>query len=540
MSNRRRHRLMNLPDDLVPFYDDGPDWPTTDERQQAERAYRDAFLLSAREAAHWTSIDKDAIDRAWEERRHVRQQAEVLIPSAIYFDEPHLESDQIVYRREHLIDASRTRGRVHGFEFVRQCWEALLDGGVDEHAIARQIIRPWLESVAEWVATEITPDRFDTPRLPDEDLSQRQRRMLQQAMQVIAASDPKHPEAILNQLNQITREQLEWLWPGRIPLGKLTLLAGDPGLGKSFVTLDLAARVSRGESWPDLPLFKQRPGKAIIMNCEDDSADTIAPRLDKAGADGANVYLLEGVRTGDQRRMFSLEFDLPLLEQSLQQIGEARLIVIDPISAYCGKIDSHKNSDVRGMLAPLAELAARYRVAILCITHLSKSGGAKAVYRAMGSLAFAAAARAVWAISKDADEPERRLFLPAKLNLAKDPDGLAYRIVDGRVAWEELPVTMHADDAIAAELQHQTSNNHRGQERREAVAWLRSELASAPIPSTQIIADAKEQGFSERTLRRAFGELGGRSKKGSDGVWQWSLPNQLGQQDGQQDCQEAP
>jgi putative DNA primase/helicase len=158
----------------------------------------------------------------------------------------------------------------------------------------------------------------------------------------------------------------------------------------------------------------------------------------------------------------------------------------------------------------------------------------------MGSLAFAAAARAVWAISKDADDPERRLFLPAKLNLAKDPDGLAYRIVDGRVVWEELPVAMHADDAIAAELQKQTSNNHRGQERKEATAWLRSELASDSIPSTQIIADAKEQGFAERTLRRAFAELGGRSKKGSDGVWQWSLPNQLAQQDCQQDCQEPP
>lgn len=532
--------MTNLPDEFVRFYDDGPDWPNTDERQQAERAYRDAFLLSAREAAHWTSINKDAIDRAWEERRRVRQQAEVLFPSARLFDDPELDSDQVVYRRDHLIDASRTRGRVHGFEFVRQCWEALLDGGVDEYVIAPQIIRPWLESVAEWVATEITPDRFDTPRLPDEDLSQRQRRMLQQAMRVIAASDPKRPEAILNQLNEITREQLEWLWPGRIPLGKLTLLAGDPGLGKSFVTLDLAARVYRGEPWPDLPLFKQRPGKAIIMNCEDDSADTIAPRLDKAGADGANVYLLEGVRTGDQRRMFSLELDLPLLEQSLQRVSDARLIVIDPISAYCGKIDSHKNSDVRGMLAPLAELAARYRVAILTVTHLSKSGGAKAVYRAMGSLAFAAAARAVWAISKDADDPERRLFLPAKLNLAKDPDGLAYRIVDGRVVWEELPVAMHADDAIAAELQKQTTNNHRGQERKEAAAWLRSELASDPIPSAQIIADAKERGFAERTLRRAFAELGGRSKKGSDGAWQWSLPDQLGQQDCQQDCQEPP
>lgn len=239
--------MNNLPDHLVRQYEDGPDWPTTDERQNAERAYRDAFLLSAREAAHWTSIDKDAINRAWEERRRARRLAEVLIPSATYFGDPRLPGQQVVYRRVHLVDASRTRGRVHGFEFVRQCWEALLEGGVEEQAIAPQIIRPWLESVAEWVATEIAPDRLDTPRLPDEDLSERQRRMLEHAKHVIATSDPTKPHAILLRLYDITREQLEWLWPGRIPLGKLTLLAGDPGLGKSFVTLDLAARVSRGE-----------------------------------------------------------------------------------------------------------------------------------------------------------------------------------------------------------------------------------------------------------------------------------------------------
>jgi putative DNA primase/helicase len=126
-----------------------------------------------------------------------------------------------------------------------------------------------------------------------------------------------------------------------------------------------------------------------------------------------------------QRRPFTLEQDLPRLEEVLRDYPETKLVVIDPIAAYCGKVDSHKNTDVRGLLAPLSELASRYHVAIVAVTHLSKTGGTKAVYRAMGSLAFAAAARAVWAIVKDADDPQRRLFLPAKLNLARDPDGLA-------------------------------------------------------------------------------------------------------------------
>jgi RecA-family ATPase len=240
--------------------------------------------------------------------------------------------------------------------------------------------------------------------------------MLEQAKHIIATSDPTKPYAILKRLNEITREQLQWLWPGRIPLGKLTLLAGDPGLGKSFVTLDLTARVSRGDCWPDMPLFKQTPGNVILLNCEDDAADTIAPRLDKAGVDDTRVVLLEGVKHFDKRRQFSLESDLPRLEETLVQFPGTRLVVIDPVAAYCGKVDSHKNSDVRGMLAPLAEMASRHQVAILTVTHLAKSGGSKAVYRAMGSLAFAAAARAVWAVTKDANDPQRRLTntVPAK------------------------------------------------------------------------------------------------------------------------------
>ena len=178
--------MTNLPEDLVRFYQDGPDWPQTPEQQDAERAYRDAFLLSAREAAHWTSIDQGAIDRAWEERRCTRLLAEVYVPSSQYFGIAGLNSQQVVYKREHLVEASRTRGRVHGFEFVRQCWEALLDGGIDERCIAKEIIKPWIESVSEWVATEIAPDRLDTPRQPDEDLSERQRRMLEQAKHIIA------------------------------------------------------------------------------------------------------------------------------------------------------------------------------------------------------------------------------------------------------------------------------------------------------------------------------------------------------------------
>ena len=165
--------MPNLPDSLVRFYDDGPDWPRTPERQDAERAYRDAFLQSVREAARWTTIDHAAINAAWEERRRARKQAEVRVPSAKYFGNTKLKSKQVAYKRDHLVEASRTRGRVHGFEFVRQCWEELDKAGVDQSRIAGEIIHPWIDSVADWVGTEIKPDRLETPRLADEALCER-------------------------------------------------------------------------------------------------------------------------------------------------------------------------------------------------------------------------------------------------------------------------------------------------------------------------------------------------------------------------------
>jgi len=520
--------MVHLPDHLVRFYEDGLLWNRTPEEIAAERAYRQQFLEAARIAGRWKRIDYAAMERAQDERRKVMEAAEVLVPSSEYFQTPNLDSFQIAFKRGHIVDAARTRGRAHGFEFVRQAWEELARAGVKESVIAKEIIQPWIETLVPWVEAEIVPNRVAIPHAPDESFTRQQRHILAQAKQVIATSKSTVPTVILQLLNAVTREQLHWLWPGRIPLGKLTLLAGDPGLGKSFVTLDISARVSRGERWPDNPLCHQPSGKVILLNCEDDLADTIAPRLDKANADDSKIIALEGIHTGAKRRMFSLETDVPRLDEVLQKHAGVRLVVIDPISAYTGSVDSHNNSEVRGMLAPLAELASKHQIAVVAVTHLSKTGGSKAIYRSMGSLAFAAAARAVWAITKDTGDPQRRLFLPAKLNLGKDPDGLAYRIDDGRVAWEADPVHMHADDAFAAELKPR--NDSRQSERSEAMQWLREHMACQVMPANEVIEAGAQVGFTDRTLRRAYKAIGVPARKESfDGPWLWQLPANAGQ-----------
>ena len=181
------------------------------QRRSPPNAPIEAFLKSAREAGTWTRIDDRAVDVAHAERKQIRELAEVLVPSSEYFQHPDLDSFQVAYKRDHLFHAARSRGRVHGFEFVKQCWEELIKVGVDQHEIATQIIQPWIRTIANWVAQEIVPNRAVAPRGPEEQFSKRQRRMLEQAKHMIAHSDPAKPHAIPHLLHMVTREQLHWL-----------------------------------------------------------------------------------------------------------------------------------------------------------------------------------------------------------------------------------------------------------------------------------------------------------------------------------------
>jgi RecA-family ATPase len=195
-------------------------------------------------------------------------------------------------------------------------------------------------------------------------------------------------------LSDVTPEQVEWLWRERFAIGKLSLLVGDPGQGKSFLTLDIAARVSRGAAWPDNPWEPQQPGDVILLGAEDDLGDTTRPRLDALAADVSRIIAIKGAKLegDDHDRMINLATDLASIRKVVQSANQPRAIIIDPVSAYLGSTDSHKNAEVRSVLAPLSDLAAELRVAVIAVSHLRKGEGA-ALYRTMGSLAFIAAAR---------------------------------------------------------------------------------------------------------------------------------------------------
>ena len=315
--------------------------------------------------------------------------------------------------------------------------------------------------------------------------------------------------ASIVRLSDVEPEPVRWLWPGRIAAGKLTLIAGDPGLGKSFLTLDLAARVSTGAGWPDAPKSRFDPGDVVLLSAEDDVADTIRPRLDAAGADVSRIIAIDAVRAPDKggklsARPVDLSQDVQYVEAAMEQLTKAKLVVVDPISAYMGETDSHNNAETRAMLAKLADLAARRHVAVVCVSHLNKGAGRSAVYRVTGSLGFVAAARTVWSVSRDEHDHERRLMLPIKNNLARDTDGLAYSLyaaegaVTPCVAWEGETVAMIADDALNA------SDDGAGKTAVEQAAeWLRDLLTAGPIKPAEVIAQAGDAGYSESTVQRA-------------------------------------
>jgi hypothetical protein len=209
-------------------------------------------------------------------------------------------------------------------------------------------------------------------------------------------------------------------------------------------------------------------------------------------------------------------------------------VIVDPLTAYLGNTDSHKNAEVRALLAPLGDLAARHGVAIVCVSHLNKGGGSEALTRVTGSLAFVAAARAAFIVTRDQENAERRLFLPIKNNIGNDQTGLAFRIEGhpltsdietSRVAWEASPVSITADEAMTYEEPEERSALD------AAKTFLSDLLADGPAASKTVFAEGREAGCSENTVRRAKNALGIIVKKtGMTGGWEWSLPPKMPKQ----------
>ena len=348
------------------------------------------------------------------------------------------------------------------------------------------------------------------------------------------------PALVMQRACDVEARPIEWLWPGRIAIGKQTMLAGEPGLGKSQLSAFLAAAVTTSGHWPNGE-GRAELGSVIVLSAEDDAADTIIPRLTAAGAELARVHIVSAVTTDDQksRRLFNLQSDLLTLAEAIGRVGDVRLVIIDPVSSYLGKVDSHKNAEVRTVLEPIGEMASRLRVAVVAVTHFSKGSGTSANHRIIGSIAFVAAARAAFIVSRDPDDQNRRLFVPSKNNLGPDREGLAFRIetrdvgqgiIAPAVSWDSEPVTRTADEILSAI----SGGGDRHTAKDDAINFLQETLAGGPMSVADLEAEARAAGLLgerqrlsyNKAIRAAADSLGVVRKRegfGRGAAYHWSL-----------------
>jgi hypothetical protein len=385
-----------------------------------------------------------------------------------------------------------------------------------QHGAAEARVLHLDELLPDWTAGK-GADLADVPAELQEQLVQQVHQVLQRPAVV---KDPPCRLPVLRCMADVEPEALEWLWPGRFPMGKFSIIAGDPGTGKSMTTIDMVARVSTGRAWPDLPNDPTAVRTSIMMNMEDDAADTIRPRLDAAGADVRRVHIMDGQRARDGREStYSLADGIETLEYAIRETG-AELVTIDPLSAYLGAKDSHKDADVRAILGPLSMLAAKTGTAVVAVSHLNKGQGSNVLYRTMGSLATVAAARSQWLVVKDKDDANRRLFLEGKNNLGPNGTGLAYSVAPGdnghgRVVWESGPVDISAAEAMT----NDRPTDSDAEDRRE---WLREKLGLHSVSASEIYHQAEAFGWSQRSLQRSLKDVGGSSFK-SGSTYMWTL-----------------
>lgn len=332
-------------------------------------------------------------------------------------------------------------------------------------------------------------------------------------------------------LSEVRIEPTRWLVPEYVPSGMISVLAGEGGQGKSSLTLHLASSVTRGQTAFGLTYTPGPPGDVLLCSAEDDPARTTTPRLLAMGADVSRVHIVEGVR--DQNGSTS-GFDLSQMDKVREELErdpgrKVRLLVIDPVTAYVGGtgVNDHRDSELRSLLRPLAEIAHQHDLAVLLVMHLNKATAMKAVNRIVGSGAYVNAARAVFIVARDRQDPGRRLMLPAKNNLAQSAEGLAFSLVPLPPAEREAVLAAHAnhleeqdrgklgdqlyrpewlgrtevtaDEALAPAVKdrHPTKVNR-------CVTWVRNYLqTSGPCLVTGLEEAGEKAGFTKDNIKEA-------------------------------------
>jgi hypothetical protein len=325
-----------------------------------------------------------------------------------------------------------------------------------------------------------------------------------------ANNGPAEGAPLLRSLAEVHPEEIDWLSRGRIPRGKITVLEGHPGQGKSMVAYDLAARVTRGQSFPGDPPIE--PGVVLVLTAEDGLGDTVVPRIIEAGGDRSRVYALEGRIKAGRGDQIVLPDDIHAVETAVRDKAVV-LVIVDVLNAYLsGGVDSHKDHDIRRALYPIKLMAESTGAAVLIIRHLRKNSGGQSVTAGAGSIGIGGGARSVLLVDKDPSDPDEcRILASVKCNIAERPPSLKYRIVKGasgapRIDWlGESGET--ADSLTEARAAREAAGNDRT--KADELGDLLTEwLIGGEMDRREVLNLAKQAGFSESTRDRALVKLG--------------------------------
>ena len=325
------------------------------------------------------------------------------------------------------------------------------------------------------------------------------------------------PNLKLINMEQVEVEKIDWLLYPFIPFGKVTIVQGDPGEGKTTMVLQIIAKLTKGEavlpSGSDEPALEEKtmvlePVNVIYQTAEDGLGDTIKPRLLSAGADCSRVMVIDD---NDQA--------LTMMDARLEEAiikTKARLVVLDPIQGFLGAdVDMHRANEIRPLMKRVALLAEKYHCAIILIGHMNKNSNGKSSYRGLGSIDFQAAARSVLIVGRIKDEPEIRVVCHVKSSLAPEGKSIAFRL-DKDTGFEWIgEYDISADDLL--------SGDNRGQKIHEAKEFLKEILVSGSVAQTKVAEEAESRGIKKKTLWNAKKELEIESVKIGN-QWFWMLP----------------
>ena len=338
-------------------------------------------------------------------------------------------------------------------------------------------------------------------------------------------------------LSDVQIEEVQWLWKPYLPIGKVTILEGDPESGKSYLSLTIAAHVTRGKALPAYgtqPGDKRKPRNVLLLAGEDGTADTVKPRLLKVGGDDKRMFQLRGIVKTQNGKDVELGITLDsvdLIDQALEQF-KPELVIVDPFQSFLGShIDMHRANEMRPVLDGLAKLAAKHGCAIVLIRHLSKDNSRAANQRGIGSVDIYAAARSVLLAGKNPlpastaellstmsgkpDDRTRCVFAQSKCSLAKSGPSIAYTIGESGLKLDG-PVMLTADDIL--------NTGPKLSQRPDIEEWLTKFLADCPKSVAEVKQAGKTQSFSDRQLDHAANRIGINRKPGGFGKgWIWSL-----------------